>query len=435
MENINEFYDAKLKKKFDSLEEEVEKKKSNHFIQIRDINAFPSINENLNIEIESMENFIVYAISEFKRLSDSPVADEDELEKIYVHWTTEVYFNTSLKRMIEFIESPMMPRFGSVELKENVMQKLNKVKSQALEEIKMAKAERKFGLSNVEAQMTDAELELAILRKYVKHHDSVGTTAHKCARELDMREVISGTIGRPADEVVVKRWHARLAPPSPYPAGVLRPCTDSTVNNGPHRFHARAYFTQGNTPAWDRISELESKIPAQTSIKKEKEQKFGILNSLSQAKTDFTSYSSRLSTDVSIGVLFLDIDNFKVLNSSFTESVVDQEILIPFQNLLSTICLYRGEAYRHGGEEFLVLLPNYTDDEIIQFAELVRGRIEAEKFSVGESAVRITGSIGIALWPKHGKTLDVLITKANKAEHKAKDKGKNRIEVYREDTA
>lgn len=180
---------------------------------------------------------------------------------------------------------------------------------------------------------------------------------------------------------------------------------------------------------------MESKIPAQPSIKKEKEQKFGILNSLSQAKTDFTSYSSRLSTDVSIGVLFLDIDNFKYLNSSFTESVVDREIFIPFQKLLSTVCLYRGEAYRYGGEEFLVLLPNYTNDEIIQFAELVRGQIEAEKFSIDERAVQITVSIGIALWPKHGQTLDVLITKANKAEHKAKDKGKNRVEVYDEDTA
>ena len=59
--------------------------------------------------------------------------------------------------------------------------------------------------------MTDAELELAILRKYVEHHDTVGTDAHKCARELDMREVISSVIGRPADEAVVKRWHARLA--------------------------------------------------------------------------------------------------------------------------------------------------------------------------------------------------------------------------------
>jgi diguanylate cyclase (GGDEF)-like protein len=280
--------------------------------------------------------------------------------------------------------------------------------------------------------MTDAELELAILRRYVEQHDAVGTKAHKCARELDMRVVISDIIGRPADEAVVKRWHSRLAPPSPYPAGVLRPCSDSQVNNGPHQFHARAYYEPGKAPAWERIAQLESEVPNQPSIKKEKEQKFGILNSLRQATTDFTLYSSGLGIDSSVGVLFLDIDNFKSLNTRFMESVVDQEVLIPFQQMLSLACLHRGDAYRHGGEEFLMLLPNHTAEEVMQFAERIRRRIETEEFSVGESSVQITVSIGIAFWPKHGVTLDDLIEKANSAEHEAKAKGKNRIEVYEE---
>lgn len=281
-------------------------------------------------------------------------------------------------------------------------------------------------------QMTEAELELAILQRYVKHHDAVGTDAHKCARELDMREVISGIIGRPADEAMVKRWHSRLAPSSPYPAGVLRACSSSPVNSGPHRFHARAYFEPGKAPAWDRIGELEIQLPPQPSIKKEKEQKFRILNSLMQATTDFASYSSGPGTDASVGFLYLDIDNFKLLNTRYTESVVDQKVLIPFQQLLSSACLYRGDAYRHGGEEFLVLLPNHTAEEVTQFAERLRRRIEIEDFSVGESSVRITVSIGIALWPKHGDTLDDLIAKANRAEHNAKAKGKNRVEAYEE---
>ena len=280
--------------------------------------------------------------------------------------------------------------------------------------------------------MTDQELELAILQRYVEHHDAIGTQAQKCARELDMKDVISAAIGRPADEAVVQRWHSRLAPSSPYPRGVLRPCSDSTVNNGAHRFHARAYFERGKTPAWDRIAELKSQLPAPPAVEKEKEQKFGILDRLRQAMPDFALYSSGLGTDVSVGVLFLDIDNFKSLNTRFMESIVDQEVLVPFQQLLSSICLYRGDAYRHGGEEFLVLLPNHTPEEVTQFAERLRRTIETEKFSVGESPVRITVSIGIALWPKHGGTLVDLIEKANRAEHEAKAKGKNRIEVCEE---
>jgi len=281
-------------------------------------------------------------------------------------------------------------------------------------------------------EMTDAELELAILRRYVKQHDVVGTEARKCALELSMRDVISDIIGQPADEAVVKRWHSRLAPPSPYPEGVLHPCSDSTVNNGPHRFHARAYYEPGRAPAWERISKLEIEVPNHPSVKKEKEQKFGILNSLSQAAIDFPLYSSGLSTDGGVGVLFLDIDNFKSFNVQFTESIVDQEVLIPFQQMLYRACLHRGDAYRHGGEEFLILLPNHTDEEVIQFAERLRRRIGTEEFSVGESSVRITVSIGIAFFPKHGATITDLIEKANRAEHEAKAKGKNRIETYEE---
>lgn len=283
------------------------------------------------------------------------------------------------------------------------------------------------------ATMTDAQVELAILRRYVEHHDSVGTDAHKCARELDMRQVISSVIGRPVDEGVVKRWHVQLAPRSPpYPAGVLRPCSDSTINNGSHLFHARAYYQPGQAPAWERIRQLESQLSLQPSTEKEKEQKFGILNSLRQATIDFASYSSERGADASIGVLFLDIDDFKSLNARFTESVVDRELLIPFQQLLRTSCLHRGDAYRHGGEEFLVLLPNQIPEEVAQFAQRLRARIEAQEFSVGGSSVRITVSIGFALWPKHAESLEDLIAKANSAEHVAKDKGKSRVEGYDE---
>ena len=110
--------------------------------------------------------------------------------------------------------------------------------------------------------MTDEQLELEILKRYVKHHDSVGTeTTDKCERELDMQQVISSITGTPTDDETVKRWHARLAPPRPYPQGILRPCSISTLNKGPHRFHARAFYEPGRAPAWDRIRELEKQLP------------------------------------------------------------------------------------------------------------------------------------------------------------------------------
>lgn len=113
--------------------------------------------------------------------------------------------------------------------------------------------------------MTDIELERAILQRYVEHYESVDSSAPKCTRELDMRDVISDLTGTPAEEATATRWHARLAPAKPYPKGVLCPCSDSTVNNGPHRFHARAFVEPGRAPAWERIRDLESQLPAHSS--------------------------------------------------------------------------------------------------------------------------------------------------------------------------
>ena len=79
-------------------------------------------------------------------------------------------------------------------------------------------------------------------------------------------------------------------------------------------------------------------LHSQPSIEKEKEQKFGILSSLRQATIDFAEYASDLNSDTTLGVLFLDIDNFKALNTKFTESVVDNNILIPFQQITLTCC-------------------------------------------------------------------------------------------------
>lgn len=62
--------------------------------------------------------------------------------------------------------------------------------------------------------MNETELELKILQRYTAHHDTVGLNTPKCARELDMKEVISDIMGEPANEAVVIRLYMTLAPSS-----------------------------------------------------------------------------------------------------------------------------------------------------------------------------------------------------------------------------
>lgn len=134
-------------------------------------------------------------------------------------------------------------------------------------------------------------------------------------------------------------------------------------------------------------------------------------------------------TGYSVGVIFLDIDGFKQLNTTFTESVVDRTLLHEIQRLLAGLCLHRGAAYRYGGEELLVLLPNCPIEEAAAFAEKIRAQIAANTFRAQEQEVPITVSAGVAAWPLHGDTLEEVIERANREERRAKEQGKDCVLV------
>ncbi len=285
--------------------------------------------------------------------------------------------------------------------------------------------------------MTDSEIELAVLRRYIAQHEAGGLAdpdgANKCARELDIREVIRDITGESGVELdyAAGLWYGRLAPEHPGSKGPLRQCSDSRINRGSHRYHARAFTDGTQAPAWNRVQELEALLPHALSTDRELEQKFRILYSPGQERRDFDTWTAQAARvgGYSIAVIFLDIDDFKQLNSAFTESAVDRTILPVFQRLVRGLCLHRGEAYRHGGEELVVLLPNCGLDEGGRFAEKLRGNVEAHEFQVDGQPVRLTVSLGVAVWPLHGASLEAVIEAANQAERSAKAEGKNRVHV------
>lgn len=169
------------------------------------------------------------------------------------------------------------------------------------------------------------------------------------------------------------------------------------------------------------VDEIRNSPNATRPASKELEQKFGILFSAGQAKTDFDQWTTELKRlRRSLAILFVDIDNFKRLNKQYTESVVDETILPQAMHLLGGLAYARGEAYRQGGEEFLLILPNMNEQEATSFAEKVRSEFEGTDFQVNEDVNHLTVSIGIALWPKHGSTYSLVLKKANQAEKIAK---------------
>ncbi len=228
--------------------------------------------------------------------------------------------------------------------------------------------------------MTEDEIELRILRSYVDQHKAAELAdRNKCARELDMRQVVASITGESGRELeyAARLWHGRLAPQQSASKGPLRPCSDSQINRAGHRYHARAFTDTDKAPAWERIRELEARQPVLARTERELEQKFRILYSPAQVQRDFDLWVSEAdqATGYSVGVIFLDVDGFKQLNARFTESVVDRTLLPELQRLVRDLCLHRGAAYRYGGEELLVLLPNCPLDEAAAFAQFGRGTI------------------------------------------------------------
>ena len=160
---------------------------------------------------------------------------------------------------------------------------------------------------------------------------------------------------------------------------------------------------------------------SQQAEAKELEQNFKILWSRNQAKKDFEGWAEALKNGKrSIALLFVDIDHFKRLNETYTHATIDRTLLPRFMTLLKDVVHFRGEGYRYGGEEFLLILPNQELQEAEQFAERLRYSIETCQFDIDGKCESITVSIGIALWPQHGTIYEEILQKANDTEAIAK---------------
>jgi len=154
---------------------------------------------------------------------------------------------------------------------------------------------------------------------------------------------------------------------------------------------------------------------------KEWDQKFGILLSPKQAERDFSVWAQECKEKgIPISLLFIDIDAFKALNTKHTETRIDETILPAIMGLLRDRCFGRGEAYRQGGDEFVVILPNCDAGEAVQFAERLRSTVEVTGFRVDKSTECVTVSIGIASWPANGGTYREILQAANRAKAEAK---------------
>jgi len=96
--------------------------------------------------------------------------------------------------------------------------------------------------------------------------------------------------------------------------------------------------------------------------------------------------------------------------------------------MLARIAQGRGEAYRHGGEEFVLITPNLDAREAEALAEKLRSTFEQHRFDIDGRSEAVTVSVGVAVWPYSGSSYDEVLAAANRAEAEAK-KTRNVVRV------
>jgi diguanylate cyclase (GGDEF)-like protein len=163
------------------------------------------------------------------------------------------------------------------------------------------------------------------------------------------------------------------------------------------------------------------------------DQKTGLLNSVAwnDAAERALDRASRLQS--SLAVLMVDLDHFKRVNDDYGHLAGDTVLKAVATAITDSVRDYDSVG-RFGGEEFVVLLPGITRSDVVSIAERVRRAITELTISIsdGDQTVSLSGlsaSIGVAIYPGAGAGMDHIVRAADAALYRAKNSGRNRVEV------
>ena len=130
-------------------------------------------------------------------------------------------------------------------------------------------------------------------------------------------------------------------------------------------------------------------------------------------------------------LLFFDLDEFKYVNDTFGHRAGDT-MLIRVASEVSKLIVGPKVLGRLGGDEFAVLIPGATRKDAEELGQQIVQCISHIPFICEGQAIRLTTSVGIALYPNDGADLETLISRSDAALYQAKAAGKNIWRVYNE---
>lgn len=180
------------------------------------------------------------------------------------------------------------------------------------------------------------------------------------------------------------------------------------------------------------MQEIDEKKKSEEELKEKADRDYltGLFNRRSGEEQVGNFLKQIENSKVCHAFIIMDLDNFKSLNDTFGHQIGDLA-LKEVADVLYRHFHAEDIIYRLGGDEFAVLMKNVPVHIIEKNIKVLLEKI-LKIYEREDKAVTLSASVGIALWPVHGKELKELYEKADHALYHVKEKGKASFEIYQE---
>ncbi|WP_171966499.1 diguanylate cyclase [Mariprofundus micogutta] len=130
-----------------------------------------------------------------------------------------------------------------------------------------------------------------------------------------------------------------------------------------------------------------------------------------------------------IGVVMCDIDHFKMVNDTYGHEIGD-DVLKGACSIITNTIRNSDIAIRFGGEEFLILLLDSTEEGSLMVADRIRIQLEAFKFKTSQGDITKTMSLGVSMFTAENEDFWAVVKQADVALYQAKNSGRNQVIRY-----
>ncbi len=311
--------------------------------------------------------------------------------------------------------------------------------------------ERKIAETRIFEEKEKAQVTLKSIGDAVITTDSQGRVDYlnPVAQDLTGWELRAAR-GRPIAEIIsIVESHTRKAVDNPVErclreGRVIALNEDSVLIN---RLSNEIPIQDSAAPIRDRVGNIigavmvfhdvskESRLSRQLSYQAAHDSLTGLINRREfENRLTVALEEACMDTAVSHGLLYVDLDQFKVVNDTFGHTAGDELL----RQLAETIqgCIRSSDVVaRLGGDEYGILLQNCDSDRAVHVAETIRATVERHRFVWQDSVQSVRASVGVVMLTHDTVSVGSLMSAADVACYSAKDLGRNKVHLYHEGDA